>query len=786
MRTPAEAHTSTHGRHAWCGPSVLAVAPDGWCGAEPVTGYFFREARHLSLLRLELFGETPVHASTVEAEPTRLEATYLYPPVSARGGGGSGSGGGSRHHGLLERSLDLALVHRVGPGSLEVDAFLTSRWDDDMEVEVRWRLAADFADLMEVTGGDEPIAGEVLTEGDRGGVTFRPRRSDLPLATRVRAYDDREEGAWRWSQDSLTARLRLGKQDTRRLSLRVTPEDRARELTPGDSGEGTDADAAPRLAPLHPADEEVRKAALAEWRDSVTRVAVPGHAATPGDFASRVNHGVDVLGSLALLEGPREEWLAPAAGIPLYPAFFGRDGLTAGWQATAFDQGQMLRAAHAKVCRLQGRQEDPRRDEQPGRIVQQVRRGPRARLGDNPFDRYYGDVASPLMFLISLGQLYAWTGDKEALAGRWASARRTLDWVREHGDRNGDGFIEYLTLSPQGPVHQGWKDSDNAIVDTDGNQVEPPLAMCEVQGYWFAAQQILATLALVLGEVREARRLWRGAKRLRERFDEAFWMDDEGCPALALDADGRPVRSVTSNVGHCLASGILKPERVERTVDRLFQPDLFSGWGIRTLSTKNPAYHPLSYHLGSVWPVENATILLGLRRYGLDGRTQQLATALCDLSAHWRGGLLPECVGGHPRSEGGPVKSGEATVIDGGQLQDAALRHPGAYPPANVPQTWNQSIWPLLVQTLLGLQPAAPLSLLTVDPVLPEWLPELELRNLHVGDARVDLHFHRDDKGRSHFRVLDRTGKLRVIRQPPLNDLGAGLWRRLKALARRS
>jgi glycogen debranching enzyme len=734
LQAPADAFVSGHSRCAWCGPSLLALGPDGWLDGAPVSGLYFREARHLSALRLELFGEAPVHASLADVAPARLEAAYLYPPVGARRGGGSGSGRQRRRHGVLERGLDLRLVYRVRPASLEVDLDIAARWDEEADVELAWRLGADFADLLELDDPGPPLAGEVVTEARPGGVTFRPRRGDLPLATRVVAGG----AEWAWDGQTLAARVRLSRQRPLRLALRV---------------EATDDE------PLTPADETVREEALRRWRGSVTRVAAPA----AGAFADRVARGVDTLGSLALLDGPPDEWLAPAAGVPLYPAFFGRDALTAGWQATVLDRGQILAAAHARVCRLQGTADDPWRDEQPGRVVQQVRRGPRSRLGEVPFDRYYGDVASPLMLLISVGQLYAWSGDREELARRWPQAMRTVEWVLEHGDRDGDGFLEYETRSPAGPVHQGWKDSDNAVVDGRGEPVAPPLAPCEVQGYWFAALQILAVLALVLGEPRRARRFWRRARHLRRRFDEAFWMEDEGCPAVALDADKRPVRAVTSNAGHCLASGILRPERVPAVVERLFRPDMFSGWGVRTLSADNPAYQPLSYHLGSVWPVENATLLLGLRRYGCERRTVELATALWELAGCWRGGFVPECVGGYARGDGA---------------------HPGAYPHANAPQAWNESVWPLMVQTLLGLQPAAPLSLLTVDPVLPEWLPEIELRGLRVGAAAVDLRCWRDGRGRGRFRVTGRSGRLRVVRQPPVNELDAGLLRRLGALAR--
>lgn len=724
-------------RYAWCGPSLLVLDLDGWSCGDSFSGLFFREARHLSIARLELFGAAPIAGSLAEG-PNAIETSFLYPPVDSAGGGGSGSGGSSRRHGVLARGLDLSAGWRVRPASVELSVWITNRWQDELEVPAAWRLGADFADLQQAMSGADGF-GARATSGPAipggGGVVFTCEHPDLPLSTRVTA-----RGAdWRWHDDRLGATLRLPRQRTLELRLEVRALDEDE--------------------PIDEAGEAEREAELERWRGSIARLVAPGGDA----FVELVDGAMDDLGSLALLDGPRDEWLAPAAGIPYYPAFFARDAVTAGWQAATIDRGELLVAAHAKSCRLLGRSEDPWRDEQPGRVVQQARRGPLARLGENPFGRYYGDFASPLMLVVSLGQSFAWTGDRAAVARRWPSAMAALHWARTQGDRDGDGYLEYLTLSPHGPKHQGWKDSDNAVVDERGEQVEPPFASAELQGYWFAALQISAVLALGRGRLWTARKLWRQAQGLKRRFNRDFWLEEEGFLAFGLDADKRPVRSLTSNAGHCLASGIVARRHVPRLVERLFSPEMFSGWGIRTLSADNPSYNPFSYHLGSVWPVENSTILLGLRRYGFDERAVELATALWELGRIWDHGRIPECVGGLAREGRG---------------------HPGSYPHSNAPQAWNQSAWPLLVQSLLGLQPVAPLRTLTVSPALPEWLPELEVRGLGVGRAEVDLRVWRDRKGRGRFEVLRKQGRLRVVRQPPVDALGVGPMTRLLALFR--
>jgi glycogen debranching enzyme len=467
------------------------------------------------------------------------------------------------------------------------------------------------------------------------------------------------------------------------------------------------------------------------------------------------------LGSFALLEGEPDGWLAPAAGAPVYPALFGRDSLTSTWQATVLDRGELLEATLSRLGRLQGTVVDPERDEEPGRIIHSLRRGPLARLGLNPFDRYYADFASPFMFVISLAQLYAWSGDDGLVRRHWDAARRVLDWARDYGDRDGDGYLEYCTHAKDGPKNQGWKDSGDGVVYEDGRQVPSPIATCEVQGYWFAAQQLAAVLCGVVGGMEDAKAHWQSAMELKERFNRDWWMPEERFFAFALDPEKRLARSITSNVGHCLASGIIADQHVRPVVGRLFAPDMFSGWGIRTLSSDHPSYNPVGYHLGSVWAVENGTIAFGLRRYGLDARTLDLFEAVMDLAMLYDHYRIPECVGGYPRSE---------------------FPHPGAYPRATVPQAWNQSALPLLLQTILGLQPVAPLHLLAVDPILPSWLPEITIEGLRLGGTTATIRFRRGDDGRTDAEIVRKRGPLRLVRQPPLESLTATVGDRFRAL----
>lgn len=724
--------------YAWRGPSLLVTNTPGECGEDdPLSGFYFREARHLRTLRLEVNGERPWLCEAGASAPDALDFVFVHPERTRFGGGGSGQSGDEVEtdaHGIPYRALDLRLSYRVRIASLEVSLTIANGSDREAEVLLAWFLSADFADLQEAHGGErEQIAG-VDTAAENPALCFRYIYPHLPLATRVVPA---EGGAWRLQRDRLEIPLRLAPRQEVRLGFSVEPVD-----------------------PETPLDREGiarREELLRQWAAGFARVEIPGNRIAQ----EVVERNVRDLASFPLLEGPEDEWLALQAGMPLYPAFFGRDALTAGWQAAFLDQGRSLDASMTLLGRLQSDRFDDRREEEPGRIPQQVRRGPLARLNLNPFSAYYADHASPLMFVISLAHLFSWTGDKRDLQRHWDTARRILDWARTHGDRDGDGYLEYETKSPHGPKHQGWKDSGNAIVDEEGRPVPAPLGTCELQGYWYTAQQLMAVMAWVMGEHGDARAWWRSALDLKERFNRDWWMEDEGFFAMAMDPDKRLVRSLGSNAGHCLACGIVGDERMPPVVGRLFAPDLFSGWGIRTLSTGNPAYRPLSYHLGSVWAVENATIALGLRRFGFDVRAAELARALFDLARLYPEDRIPECVGGYARGE---------------------HPFPGAYPRANTPQTWNASAFPLLLHTLLGLQPVAALDLLVVDPALPSWLSEVIIHGVRLGGATATLRFWRDESGASHAEVVEKRGTFRLLRQPPLESLSVGIGDRFKAL----
>jgi glycogen debranching enzyme len=714
--------------YAWNGSSLLIVTARGDCSGDlPLAGYYYREARFLQTLRFEFNGQPPWLCDAAMTAPDALAFTYVHPEITAPGGGGTGQAGeeeGTDTHGLPERSLDIRLSYAVRSARLDVTLLVTNRARRSLTFTIGCALGADFADIQEAQSGKREQQDGIDTSARDGRIAFTYRHPQLPYRSDV------AHGA-EWAADggTLTARITLAPQETRELPLRVVPHVSGNSMSDAAMNE--------------------RDAVLQRWHSSFTRIAVPGNRL----FEQVLSNNTRDFGSFPMLEGDQSEWLAMQAGMPVYPAFFGRDAVTAGWQAGLIDRGQSLEAALARLTRMQSDRVDEWRDAEPGRIPYQMRSGPLALLNINPYAAYYADFASPLMFVIALANLYAWTGDLRLVRRHWDAARRILDWASTDGDPDRDGYLEYQTRSNKGTKNQGWKDSGDAIIYDDGSPVPSPIATCEVQGYWYTAMELMALMCVAMKAPAEATAYRRSAAALRERFNRDWWMPDEQFFALALDPGKRQVRAITSNVGHCLATGIIDADHRPAVVGRLFAPDMFSGWGVRTLSSEHAFYNPLSYHRGTVWAVEQGTIIFGLRRFGFDARANDLTEAMFDLARLYPEYRIPECVGGYAR--------GERLV-------------PGAYPRANTPQLWNATAFPLAVQSMLGILPLAPIETLVVDPVLPTWAPEIVLRDLRVGEAAVTLRFWREADGRSRWEVLHQRGTLHIVRQPPLESQSAG------------
>jgi glycogen debranching enzyme len=409
----------------------------------------------------------------------------------------------------------------------------------------------------------------------------------------------------------------------------------------------------------------------------------------------------------------------PAAGVPWYVTLFGRDTLVVSMQAIS-GYPEFASGALRRLGAMQADADDPERDMEPGKIPHEVRHGELAQLGILPYQPYYGTHDATSLYLVVYSYLHQWLGDDAVLRRYLPNAEAALRWVDRHGDRDRDGFQEYKTRSSHGYYNQGWKDAGDAIPHADGSLAPLPIATCELQGYVWDAKLRMADVYETLGRPADARRLRREARELYERFNDAFWWEEEGTYYLGLDGDKKPIRTVASNAGHLLQSGIVPPDRAERVARRLLADDMWSGWGVRTLSSDHPAYNPFSYHTGSVWPHDNAMIAGGLRRYGLDAEAAKVARGLFDVAERQVAYRLPELFAGLPRRE---------------------ASFPVQYLGANVPQAWAAGSVLRLIAILCGIHATTDQagSRIYVNPALPDWLPELTIRNLRAGQGSIDL-----------------------------------------------
>ncbi|HUO11461.1 MAG TPA: glycogen debranching N-terminal domain-containing protein [Caulobacteraceae bacterium] len=457
---------------------------------------------------------------------------------------------------------------------------------------------------------------------------------------------------------------------------------------------------------------------LAAWEAGALKVRTSNE-----EFYRFYRQSVNDLAALRLpIEGTDHMEFVPAAGVPWFVGLFGRDSLIVSLQ-TAVVYPDFIRGALDVLGRWQATERDDYRDAEPGKIMHELRTGELAHFKLIPHTPYYGTADATPLYLIALHVAWRCTGDAALLERHLATSERCLDWIDDYGDRDGDGFQEYQTRSSAGYENQGWKDSGEALVYPDGSLVKGPKALCELQGYVYDAWQRMAEIYDALGDEAKARRLRAKARTLFERFNEAFWDEASSFYAFCLDGDKRPVLSVASNPGHLLWSGIVPRERAGRVVTRLLQPDMASGWGVRTLSANHPAYNPHSYQNGSVWPHDNGFIALGFRRYGFDREALQLARHISGAAGYFAMHRLPELYAG---------------------LQREPTTFPVQYKGANAPQAWAAGSCFHLLQTFVGFQPNAPKRRLCIDPILPDWLPDLELRDIRVGGGVLDLKLWRE------------------------------------------
>lgn len=578
---------------------------------------------------------------------------------------------------------------------------------EDLRVPVRISFDADFADIFEVRGTSRPERGRRLeTQVRRNSATLIYEGLDRVLRQTVVRIDVDDA---RVSKSELEFELLIHPKKKLSVQLEISCRPESASESIGYTG---------ALASAQSDMEEVAHG-FAQLTSSNSRFS---------DWIARSSSDLEMM----IAGNPERNY--PYAGVPWFSTVFGRDGIITALQ-TLWVNPAIAKGVLEFLASYQADEVDPSAEAEPGKILHEMRRSEMADLGEVPFGRYYGSVDSTPLFVMLAGAYFERTADRPTLERLWPNIQRALKWIDDYGDVDGDGFVEYARHSSKGLVQQGWKDSNDSVFHADGKIAEPPIALCEVQGYVYAAKIAAAKLSRVLGDRDQSCTLEMQADELRAKFEEKFWCEEISTYALALDGRKRPCRVRASNAGQCLYTGIVSPEHASRLAETLATPDFFTGWGIRTVAANEARYNPLSYHNGSIWPHDNSLIAAGLARYGFKEQAGQLLLGLLDLSHVVDLHRLPELFCG---------------------LKRRANEGPTLYPVACSPQAWASAAPFLVVEACLGISVQSERGRITFDrPFLPEGIPQLSIRNLRCGKMLVDLFLER----RSDSVLVHHEGK---------------------------
>jgi glycogen debranching enzyme len=660
-------------------------------------GLFVLDTRVLSRWELRVNGH-PLEPLTVDVvEPFAATFVGRAPPSPGRADGHL-VGFRQRHIGTGMRERLILTNHSLEPTPIRVD----------LACEV------DFADLFEVKEGRVAARGDHWLEVRPGRLHFGHRTwevsKDVSIVASVVPHT--EAGGLTWE-----AVLAPG--ETWEVCLEVTVALDGEPLEARFTCQGNDRDAVPTRR-------------LEEWRARLPTVTTDHD----GLAAAVERSGAD-LGALRIFDPDHPTLPILAAGAPWFMTVFGRDSLLTAWMTLLADP-TIARGVLLTLARFQGQDVNPETDEEPGKILHEMRFGAAGQLSLGGGQVYFGTVDATPLFVMLLGELRRWDHTDDLVAELLPHADRALAWIEEFGDRDGDGYVEYLRGSAHGLVNQGWKDSWDGISFADGRLATAPIALCEVQAYVYGAYVARAYFARDAGDTATFERYAAKARSLRDRFNEDFWMEDRGTYALGLDGDKRPIDAVASNVGHCLWAGIVDPDRAARVADTLLSGEMFSGFGVRTLASSMPRYNPVSYHNGSVWPHDNALCAAGLARYGFVEHAHRIICAQIDV-ADASDGTLPELFAGFDRGQ---------------------LGVPAAYPTSCRPQAWAAASPLLWLRTLLRLDPWASRGEVWCYPQLPPGIARLHVEGIHVAGQALTV---RAEPG--HVEV-EGTGQLRVRNEP--------------------
>lgn len=666
-------------------------------------GLFFRDTRFLSDLRLLLNGAVPEPLAATTVDP--FSAVFVLRDLPRRG--------------KADSHLVAYRRRYVGRGMRE-NLLIENFGEEPAFCAIELSIGADFADLFEVKEGRvEKKTGEYDVETGESGLTFTYQRGPFRRAAKVELSIPP-----RFLATTAAWEVIVPPRGSWSTCIQVTPVVDDEPITP-------------RYQCGHPVDRSTPVERLQQWRSRL-----PSVSTEHGQFGALLERSAEDLAALRIFDPEHPDRAVVAAGAPWFMTLFGRDSLIASWMTMMHDPDLALGTLQT-LARFQGTDVDPLTEEEPGRILHEMRFGETAALTLGGGRVYYGTVDATPLFVMLVGELSRWGNEREAVDALLPAADRALEWITEYGDRDGDGYVEYQRTSDRGLQNQGWKDSHDAARFADGRLAQSPIALCEVQGYVYAALVARSHCATEAGDHELAQRLRDRAHELKARFNRDFWVDDAdgGFLAMGLDREKKPLDVVTSNMGHCLWTGIVDEEKAPLVAQRLLSKPMFSGWGIRTLSDEMVGFNPISYHNGSVWPHDNAINAAGLMRYGFVEEAHRVMQGLVEAS-HSFDDRLPELFSGMGREE---------------------LGFPVSYPTSCSPQAWAAASPMLFLRTMLRFEPDIRNAKLHVAPAVPEWIGLLRLDRIALMGGELMLEVEGD-----RIHTLDLPEDLTVVHTPRL------------------
>jgi glycogen debranching enzyme len=679
------------------GSTFLVSSENGDIKARPEQpeGLFFRDTRHLSLWKLTV-NNLELDALSTDTIEYYFAQFFCVPPT-----------------GTIYQNPTLSIIRQrmVGDGFVE-ELSLLNHGTENQQVEIRLQAAADFADIFEIKDA-LPKKGEHYHHIRTGQLVLGYKREGYIRETIIAASIAPTE----IDEDRILFRVILAPKQCWRVQLQVKPATDDVEYSPkfADSSLGNKL-----------------RDDLAQWIESA-----PALTSYPDQVRQLYMRSLVDIAALRFHPETLPEYSIPAAGLPWFMAMFGRDSILTSFQALPF-MPELASTTLRVLADTQGKVEDDFREEEPGKILHELRFGELTHFKERPQSPYFGTSDATPLYLVLMDEYERWSGDTELVRSLEKNARAALEWIDQFGDSDGDGYIEYQRKTNLGLENQCWKDSWNSILFADGRVAPSPIATCEIQGYAYDAKVRCARLAkTVWHDAKLASRLEKEAAEMKKRFNRDFYIPERQFFALALDGDKQRVDSLSSNIGHLLWSGIVDDDKAAAVAKHLMSPELFSGWGVRTMATSEAGYNPIEYHNGTVWPHDNSIIAAGLARYGYRAEAARVISGMMTASIFFRF-RLPEVFAGYAREETG---------------------FPVQYPTASSPQAWAAGAPLLGIRTLLGLEPHG--EVLTSDPVLPEWIGTLALEGIpgRWGKSNVVA----EQKGSPSYKQL--YGRLMTQRQ---------------------